>query len=119
MSSQYPPTEDNNFASTNFINSEDSEYTIEELEQLFAKKYNTFLSGTSTISGGINITDNKRIYFNKNEMHSVNKCQRFEYNIESNSEKSFINIPLNLSVNASSSTNQARIYLLHFSVFTY
>ncbi len=115
MSSQYPPLEDGNFASQNFLNTEDDKYTLEELERIFAKKFNMSVSGTSTIEGQltaqeINITDNKTIMLNANPLHTYNKCKRYEYVIQHNEEKSFINIPINVLSN-NSSNNQARIYL--------
>ena len=114
MSSQYPPLEDATFSSQNFLNTEDSEYTLQELENIFAKKFNMSVSGTSTLEGTvnaqeINITDNKTIMMNANPLHTFNKCKRYEYIIQHNEEKSFLNIPIDLSNNSSS--NQARIYL--------
>ena len=114
MSSQYPPLEDVGFSKTNFLNTEDDEYSIQELQNIFAKKFNMSVTGTSTIEGTmnaqeINITDNKTIMMNANPLHTFNKCKRYEYTIQHNEEKSYINIPINLENN--SSKNSARIFL--------
>ena len=94
MSSQYPPLEDGGFSSQNFLNTEDDKYTLQELENLFAKNFNMSVSGTSTLEGTvnaqeINITDNKTIMMNANPLHTFNKCKRYEYTIQHNDEKNF------------------------------
>ena len=111
MSNSYPPIDDGaGYNPQNFIDTSDDSLDITELELLFAKKYNMNISGTSTISGDINITDNKRIYVNDNPLHSFNKCRRYEYKIqEQQNNKSYLTIPFDF--NNVSSTNFAQIYL--------
>ena len=84
MSSQYPPLEDGGFSSQNFLNTEDDTYTLQELENIFAKKFNMQVSGTSTIEGTmnaseINITDNKSIIMNKNRLYFIKLSKRCSF----------------------------------------
>ena len=108
MSNSYPPIDDGaGYNPQNFIDTSDDSLDITELELLFAKKYNMNISGTSTISGDINITDNKRIYVNDNPLHSFNKCRRYEYKIEKQEDnKSFLTIPFDFTNVSSNNVSQ-------------
>ena len=91
-------------------NTTDDEYTLTELENIFAKKFNLTVSGLSQISGDVNINDNKRIYVNSNLLETFNKTKRTIYSIKnSNGSHSFINIPINTA--NQSSSNLSQIYL--------
>ena len=110
MSNFYPPiSEDVGFNPDNFIDTTDDNLDINELEQIFAKKFNMNISGVTTASGDININDNKSIFLNNNQLHSFNKCKRFEYQLETKDNKSSVSIPI--SFDNPSASNLSKIYL--------
>ena len=50
MSNEYPPLDPNSgFIQDNFLDTTDNEYSLAELETIFAKKYNMNVSGISQI----------------------------------------------------------------------
>ena len=106
MSNEYPPLDPaTGFIQDNFLDTTDNEYSLEELENIFAKKFNMNVSGLSQIKGDVNINDNKNIYINNNPLHTFNKTKRYIYTIQNHQ----LHIPLSFSNH--SSTNSSQIYL--------
>ena len=95
MSNEYPPLDPNSgFIQDNFLDTTDNEYSLAELETIFAKKYNMNVSGISQIKGDVNIHDNKNIYINNNPLHTFNKTKRYIYTIQNQHQ---LVIPFSLS----------------------
>ncbi len=106
MSNEHPPLDlSSGFIQDNFLDTTDNEFSLDELETIFAKKYNMNVSGISQIKGDVNIHDNKNIYINNNPLHTFNKTKRFIYTIHNHQ----LAIPFSISNN--SSTNISQIYL--------